>query len=194
MGGSDGSRPTDVQPTTQSASTSATLPPSITTPPSSSQSVSKVATFAGLSAPKPATWISGQPTGQFSVAEYTVPGLEGADQAKITVFTAGGTLDANIARWRTQFRDTDGTIGGVDPTVESFEVNGMPVSIVEFEGDYKGMQMANFAQNQLFIMAVVDTLPQKLFIRFVGPRKTVEPNREAFLEMVRGLKPAEAEK
>jgi hypothetical protein len=154
----------------------------------------RVAAFAGLTAPKPATWIWHPTQAQFSVAEYTVPGVEGADQAKITVFSAGGSLDANIARWRMQFRDADGNLGGVDPVVESFEADGMPVSIVEFDGDYKGMGMSNFATGQKFITAVVDAPTQKLFIRFVGPSKTVGSNRSAFLDMIKGLRAADPQK
>lgn len=201
QGGSPQTKPADTRPSEVKPTNAPVVPApeSVTSSPVPTSGATtpqdlKTASFAGLTGPKPATWVWHPTQAQFSVAEYTVPGLDGADQAKITVFSAGGTLDANIARWRMQFRDADGNLGGVDPTVESFEADGMPVSIVEFKGDYKGMQMSNFAPDQAFITAVVDTPTQKLFIRFVGPAKTVAPNREAFLTMVKGLKPAEAQK
>jgi len=94
------SAPSSVRPVGSNAPTGSTATrPALTVPPTDS----KVATFAGFSAPKPATWIWHPTTRQFSVAEYTVPGQGGADQAQITVSKAGGTIDANIQRWKGQF-------------------------------------------------------------------------------------------
>jgi hypothetical protein len=151
-------------------------------------------TFLGLAGPKPATWIWHPPTGSIWVAEYTVPGVEGADQARISVMPAGGTLDANIARWKSQFRDSAGTVGAVEPKITKLEAAGMPTTLVEFAGEYKGMGMSNFAQDQLFMTAVIDAEPQQIFVRFVGPHKTVEVNRQAFMDMLKGLHRVEAEK
>src|SRR5262245_3465606 len=71
--------------------TATTTRPATVSPPAES----KVATFAGFSGPKPVTWIWHPPANpNFSIAEYTVPGQGGGDQAKITVSKAGGTIDA----------------------------------------------------------------------------------------------------
>lgn len=152
----------------------------------------KVATFAGLTAPKPVTWIWSAPQRQFSVAEYAVPGRDGHDQARVDVFIAGGSVEANIDRWKTQFRNSDGT--PVEPKITPLESDGMPITLVEFAGEYRGMGMVSFTPGQLFLCAIVQTPTQQIFIRLVGPAGTVEPNREAYMDMIRNLKRVEPEK
>lgn len=156
----------------------------------------KVATFLGLSGPKPATWIWHPPVGSMSVVEYSIPGVDGADQAKVVVIPARGSMEANIARWKGQFRDAAGNVGAVDPKLEKFEVADMPVTIVEIAGEYRGMGAANYAPDQLFLTAVLEPEgnADQIFVRFVGPRTTVEANREAFMTMIKGLKRVEPQK
>lgn len=157
-----------------------------------SQGDPKVATFAGLTGPKPATWQWHPPQRQFSVAEYTVPGRDGSDQARIDVFKAGGTVEQNIQRWKMMFHDPNG--GAVEPKVSNLEADGMPITLVEFAGEYRAMGSPNFTPNQLFLCAVVESPDGQIFIRFVGPAGTVEPNRADFMNMIRNLKKVEPEK
>ena len=123
-----------------------------------------------------------------------MPGADGADQAKISVSSVGGTVEANIARWKGQFRDAAGTPSAVEPKVTKFEVADMPVTIVELAGQYKGMGMIDYAPDQLFLTAIVQAPINQIFVKFVGPRKTVEANREAFMAMIKGLHRVEPEK
>lgn len=151
-----------------------------------------MANFAGLNAPKPVTWQWNPPSNKMILAEYVVPGRDGADQARIAVIPAGGTLEANIERWKGQFRNPDGS--PVEPrSVTNLEADGMPVTIVEFAGEYRGMS-GFFTPDQLFLTAIVEAPSGQVFIRFVGPTATVETNREEFMEMVRGLQITEAQK
>jgi hypothetical protein len=175
--------------TTPLSNAPATLPP-VTAPKVPDDP--KVATFAGLTAPRPATWIWNPPQRQFSVAEYAVPGRDGHDQARIDVFKAGGTVEMNITRWKTQFRQSSGE--PVEPIVTELEADGLPITLVEFAGEYKGMGMVNWARQQLFLCAVVHTPGEMVFVRFVGPAGTVEPNRADYMNMIRNLKRIEPEK
>jgi hypothetical protein len=190
MGGpSSATAPSTVRPVGPNAPTGFTpTQPPIINPPTES----KVATFAGLTGPKPVTWIWHPPTRQFSVAEYTVPGQGGADQAQITVSKAGGSVDANIQRWKGQFKSADGK--PVEPKIVKFEADGVPITLVELAGSYQGMGAPSFVPDQLFLDAIVETPGEMIFIRFVGPTATVEANRDAFMDMVRGLRKAEPEK
>ena len=182
-------KPTEVRPTTVPATQPQTPVGSPTVPAIPTES--KVATFAGLRAPKPATWLWRPVTRQFVVAEYTVPGRNGADQATITVSQAGGNMDSNIARWKSQFRSSAGD--PVEPTLDTIEAAGMKITLVEIAGEYAGMS-GSYTPDQLFITAVVPTEPQQTFIKFVGPSKTVEANRKEFRAMIEGLERAEPEK
>jgi hypothetical protein len=191
-------KPTEVNPMT--APFAATSPAAATAPPTAPPTPGgpkppenpRVAAFAGLTAPKPATWLWQPPMRQFSIAEYVVPGRDGSDQAHITVFKSGGSVQDNITRWKTQFRNSDGS--PVEPKLQTLEADGMTVTVVEFAGEYRGMGMPSFTPDQLFITGVVMAPDGQIFIRFVGPTATVESNREPFMDLLRGLKKAEPQK
>ncbi|HEX5690702.1 MAG TPA: hypothetical protein VFX76_11900 [Roseiflexaceae bacterium] len=152
-----------------------------------------VATFAGLSAPKPATWQYRAPAGTsgMRVAEYGVPGVEGSDQANIIVyqFPGGGSFQSNVDRWKTQFRGEGDA--PVEAKVEEFEADGMKVGVAELNGAYRGMNSAEFATDHTLIAAMIETDGNPVFVQFVGPSKTVQSNREAFLAMIKGIKRSE---
>lgn len=186
-------KPGDVTPTHAPAPPPATkpaLPPAGSTPASTEDR--KTATFGGLSGPKPVTWQWHQPTRQFNIAEYIVPGQNGSDQATLTVITAGGTIEQNVERLKGQFRSSDGK--AVEPKIEKFTANGLDITVLEFAGEYRGMRDQNFTPDTLFLAGIVPAPAGQLFVRLVGPTATVEANRAAFMELLRGLKKVEAEK
>ena len=145
----------------------------------------RIAEFEGFRAPKPVTWTWRPPAGTLRIANYTVPGQDGSDQAEVVVF-AGivGTPDQNVTRWVQQFSSPDGT--PVEPTITMHEADGMPVHVVELSGTYQGVGVG-IEEDQLFLGAIVEAPGGDLHIRFVGPYATVDANREAFLEFVTGL-------
>ncbi len=125
------------------------------------------------------------------LANFTVPGRDGADAAHIVVFYfgagQGGTIDANIDRWQTQFQPDENN-DLVEPIIERFEVNNMPVTLVEFAGSWMKMGATWFTPDQLFLMAIVEAPQGKVFIRFAGATATVEANRADFVAMVESLR------
>jgi hypothetical protein len=148
------------------------------------------ARFLGLAGPIPATWIAQQPQGDMYKAMYTVPGVDGADAATIVVFHFGsgdrGTVQMNIDRWAGQFRSPDG--GPVEPIVSRFESDEMPITLVELAGAYQGMGMDSFRPDHLFLSAIIEAPIGKVYVRFVGPARTVQANREAYLGMLQELR------
>ena len=150
----------------------------------------KTARFLGLAAPKPPTWIEHPPLIKMRTAEYTVPGRDGHNAAHVVVYsfgpTGGGTVEANIERWRTQFEpDADGLFP--EPIVTTFETDGMPVTIVELAGSWRRMGAAWYTPDQVVINAIVEAPVGLVFVQFSGDAATVEPNRDLFLEMIEGL-------
>lgn len=153
----------------------------------------KMARFLGLVAPKPVTWIEHPPSSKVRAANYTVPGRDGSEAAHVVVFhfgrDEGGTVDRNILRWQSQFKpDADGT--PQQPTVDRFEVDGMPVTLVELAGQWQKMGAQWYTPDQLFLSAIVEAPAGKVFIRFAGQTATVQANRDAFMAMIRGLRRA----
>jgi hypothetical protein len=147
------------------------------------------ATFVGLRAPKPATWISQPRTSRMRAAQFLVPGSESSDAAHVIVFYfgegQGGDVQSNIDRWTAQFRSEDGQL--VEPVVSQLEADGMPVTMVELAGAWQDMGAASHKPGVLFLAAIVESPSGNVFIRFVGPADVVNRDRAAFMELVRGI-------
>ena len=130
---------------------------------------------------------------QFRTLQYTVPGEGDSTKAAeviVSVFVAGdgGPLDANIERWRGQFRKNNEP---VEAKRSSKEVGPLKVEFVELEGDFMAMGAPAPKKDSLQLAAIVQAEGRNVFFRLVGPKETVEANREAFNKMIDGLMPAD---
>ncbi len=183
--------PDEAAPSAALPSARTTAPPTTTTTPPPRIYDPGTARFLGLTAPKPVTWIEHPPTGSMREANYTVPGRDGNEAAQIVVFyfgpTQGGTIENNISRWRSQFQlDENGDVP--EPKIERFEVDSMPVTLLELTGEWMEMGTVSFTPDQVFLSAIVEAPVGKVFIRFTGPTATVQANREDFMSLLRGLR------
>ena len=113
-----------------------------------------------------------------------------AAELVISVFVAGdgGPLDANIARWKGQFRAGD---AAPEPKVTDSEVGPLKVKFVELEGDYMAMGAPAPRKDFLQLGAIVEAPGRNVFFRLIGPKETVESNRADFMKMIDGLMPAD---
>lgn len=148
---------------------------------------------AGLKGPKPATWVWTKPSMQFRTLQYAVPG--GADSTMaaelvVSVFVAGygGPLDANIERWRRQFRTADGF---AEAKRSSTEVGPLKVEWVELAGEFMSMGAPAPKDGFRQLAAIVQAPGRNVFFRLVGPDATVEANRADFTKLIEGLMPAD---
>lgn len=189
----------DVQPTATQPATTPSTQPIESSPPTDPKLVPphpdpKVALFGGLTGPKPATWVW-QPANRMSViCEYIVPGRDGLNQGRVTIFRVGGSPEQNILRWKTQqFRGPNQT--AVEPKLSQLESDGMAITLAEFVGEFKGTGAVNFSPDHTLLAAIIPDAPGgQIIVYFVGPTGTVEPNREAYMEMIRNLKKVDAQK
>lgn len=151
----------------------------------------RTAKFLGLAAPKPARWIEHPPQSPLPVTTFAVPGRDGNEAAHIVVFDfppgLGGSIDENIDRWQMQF-EPDAEGNPVEPLIARFEVDGMPVTLVEFAGNWKKMGASWYTPDQLFLSAIVGAPRGVVVIRFAGAAATVEANRADFMRMIDGLR------
>jgi len=164
-----------------------------TWPLSSATSDSTVIEVGGLSFPKPTTWQWQLPTMQFRTLQYAVAGEGDSTKAAeliVSVFMAGdgGPLDANITRWKGQFRQGD---AAPEPKVTDKEVGPLKVKFVELEGDYMAMGAAGAKKDFSQIGAIVQASGRNVFFRLIGPKVTVAANRTDFMKMIDGLMPAD---
>ena len=133
--------------------------------------------------PKPAAWTWVKPTAAFRTLQYQVPG--GAELI-VSVFPAGdgGAVDANIERWANQF----GGAGSVRAREER-SVGALRVVRVDFEGDFKGMGMAQAKAGMAQLGAIVQGPAHAVFVRLLGPKAAVEDSRADFDRLSQGVRP-----
>lgn len=140
----------------------------------------------------PAAWRVVRPKVSIIQHEFaaTKDGEEGV--ARVTMMAASGSVDANIDRWKSQFQ-----LAGDDAVKhETKTVDGNTIHLVDLQGTYNEKMGGPFAGGRVverddYAMAgaiIVDAKERKYFIKMIGPAGIVKANREAFGEMVKGLK------
>ena len=136
--------------------------------------------------PKPVAWTWVKPTAAFRTLQYEVPG--GAELI-VSVFPAGdgGAVDANIERWANQF----GGAGSVKARAER-SIGALRMVRVDFEGDFKGMGMAEAKPGMAQLGAIVQGPAHAVFVRLLGPTAAVEASRADFDRLAQGVRPQAA--
>jgi hypothetical protein len=147
----------------------------------------------------PADWKSEEVTSKFRTHHFLVPHIaDDKADAELTIFFfgtgSGGSADANIKRWKGMFTPPeDKKIDDVSK-VENFKVGKVEVTYVDIQGTYKFIDRSNpRAKEELRpdyrMLGVVFESPKgPYFFRLVGPAKTVEHQKKAFEDWVKGFK------
>ena len=141
----------------------------------------------GMTWTMPSAWKIAPNPSSMRLATYKASGAPGAEDAEVSVSRAGGSLDANIGRWVTQF---DGA--GKEARTER-TVHALKVTIVEIHGAYLGGGMGNAAPTSrpgwAMLAAIVPTAGTQYFVKMVGPDATVKASRASFDELVASIAP-----
>ena len=141
-----------------------------------------------LSMTAPAAWVSKKPRTRIVEHEFAAPAAKGdKTDGRITIMGAGGSIDANIARWHDQFAPVTRS------KRDKIKVAGMQVHLVDLTGKYKDRRGPNapatLRKDYRMIGAIIET--EKLgryFVKMVAPRKTAAENEKRFKEMIKSLK------
>ena len=105
-------------------------------------------------------------------------------QAEVTVISAGGDDRSNVARWQRQLTPdaSEEAIDALMKEAEHIEVNGVPADLYFIKG-------AEGPEQGAFLASIVPWQPSsKLFVKFIGPAKLAEQQRESFTTFVKSLK------
>jgi hypothetical protein len=138
---------------------------------------------AGLKWDAPKGWVS-KGSAPMRAATYTVQDAE----CVVYFFGAGqgGSADANIARWKSQF-----TANGrpAPAKVDKKTVHGLPVTQIDVAGTYTATGGAAMTQqapvpDARMLAAVIEGPGGSIFLKFTGPLKTVSANQEKFSQLV----------
>jgi hypothetical protein len=151
-------------------------------------------TLDGLTSKTPADWEEVKTNKPFRKKEFNVPGPEGAKPAELVIFEGvGGGLDANIQRWKGQFKPPAGTTIDEATKIDKLEAGKVKMTYVDITGTYlfKTNPMAPKAEErpEHRMLMVAFEGPQDLyFVRLVGPEKTVSGQKKAFDEWLKNFK------
>jgi hypothetical protein len=142
----------------------------------------------------PAAWNAKPPTSSARLAQFTVPGADAASSAEIVVYFfgsgQGGNVEANVARWRSQFSTPDGS--PVPEKITRDSTSAFPLTVAEFRGTYRrgvGAGSPDSARTGQALIAVIAETPKgSLFFQMFGPAARVIAERDQFVRFAKSLK------
>jgi hypothetical protein len=143
-------------------------------------------------APVPDHWIAGRPASSMRLLQYRITGKAGDARFIVYYFGPGqgGSAAVNVARWRSQFTAADG--GPVTPALETYTVNGWPVTLARFAGSYaRGVgsgPQGRAVPDQALTAAVIETPQGAVIAQLFGPAQTVRDNEAAYRAFVSGIR------
>jgi hypothetical protein len=151
--------------------------------------------FLGMHSQLPVAWVPEKPVSGMRVLQDKVPGADGKDEAQFVMYyfgpSQGGSLEANIARWKSQFSRPEG--GSVEPVVTKVEGAQMAATLVELRGSYaRGMGMGQEGEvvpDQMLLAAVVETPKGALYPQLHGSADLVAKEKNAFVAFIKGIQP-----
>lgn len=141
----------------------------------------------------PANWIVKQPKSNIIEFEFEVPVAEGDEiPGRVTVMGAGGGIDANVDRWKGQFKAP--AEGEVKAERKDLEIAGQPVHIVDIKGTYMdkpgpfvpgpGTERPDYRM----LGAIITTKDAgQYFVKLYGPAKTIGAAEPSFKKMIEGM-------
>lgn len=136
----------------------------------------------------PATWTTSEPGGMRAI-EVVVPktGTDKEDgEIAVFIMKGAGGVKGNVSRWSGGF----GGDASVKSTKEVKSAAGKAATVVEIEGDYKGMgkdgPMKEAKPGYKLLGAIFED--DGVYIKFTGPKATVEASKAAFDKMVETYK------
>jgi hypothetical protein len=141
----------------------------------------------------PAGWVARAPRSSMRLAEFVLPTTpEGSGEVVVFFFgpAQGGNVEANLARWKGQFSNPDGS--PVVQTVTRDSSAAFPLTFAEYRGSYRRGIGAGSADSirtgQQLIAGIAETPRGTLFIQMFGPAARVAAERDTFIRFVKDLK------
>lgn len=183
-------------PPAQQAAVAAQAPTTAAPVGATSPAKSDTLAIQGFVSQVPAAWLPAQPSSTMRVAQFALPPAAGADAGEVAAYFfrtgQGGSHEANIERWASQFASADGK--PVAPKVSTSKSGGTDVTLVELQGTYArgvGMGPAGDAKlDQALMIAMVETAIGRITLQMYGPSKTVSAQRDNFVKLAKGFHPA----
>ena len=150
----------------------------------------------GLASQIPAAWTPTPLSSTLRVAQFGLPAVAGAEPGEVAVYFfpvgQGGSQEANIERWSSQFTGADGK--PVAPATSKSKSGDIEVTVVELQGSYArgvGMGPSGDAKpDQTLMVAMTEAPVGRITMQMYGPNKTVAAQRDNFIKLAKGFRPA----
>jgi hypothetical protein len=145
--------------------------------------------FGAIRLTAPEGWTRQPTQSSFTLAEFKLPRAKGDDKdGRLTVSVAGGSIQANIDRWKGQFS------GALEKAEQKeIDANGIQITLVDFSGEFsdqRGPFVSGDKQTGYrMIAAIIPVNDQLHFVKAVGPEKTMEAHAEKIKTFIRSVKP-----
>lgn len=146
---------------------------------------------AGVKWAAPAGWKVEAPR-PMRAATYALPPTDGdTASAECAVYYfgpgQGGTVDANMERWKGQIVDQDGK--PANAKIARRTIHQLAVNTIDASGDYTGMggPMAaskSVAKNYRLLGAIIEAPNGNVFIKCAGPAKTMSARQPEFEQLL----------
>lgn len=131
----------------------------------------------------PAEWVVEKPSSSMRLAQYKLPKAEGdSEDASLVLYffgeNQGGSVQANLERWVSQFEQPDGSSSSVKSKLETITVNRLKISTIDLAGTYvgetaPGSGVRHNNPDYRLRAAVIETPKGAHYVKLVGPSKTV---------------------
>jgi hypothetical protein len=143
----------------------------------------------------PAGWTERPHTSPMRVAEFQLPAA-GGGEAELIVYYFGaggaGSVQDNVDRWLSQFKQPDGKASGDVAKVEKAQFAGQEASLVSVSGHYVAAAMPGGEPvdkpDQALLAAVVGSPQGPYYFRLIGAQAVVAANTAPFREALSSLK------
>ena len=147
--------------------------------------------FLDMTSEVPADWIASEPSSGMRLLQFRVPAADDAGAAELVVYYfgpgQGGSLEANLSRWISQFSSDDGP---VEPVITPL-TGQLPATLVELTGSYaRGVgvgPVGDALPNQTLLAAVVETPRGNLYPQLYGPTDVVMKHKAEFVGFITGI-------
>jgi hypothetical protein len=146
--------------------------------------------LGGMTMEVPDAWKEAKTTSSMRRLQLAIPKAQGdPEDGELAVFVfpgGAGTVQANVERWRNQFKDETGQ----PPKGESKTVKGKNVEVtrVALSGTFTDPFAGKGAQaNYGLLGAIVETAQGAYFIKLVGPAGTLKAAEADFDKMIASM-------
>lgn len=187
--------PTAELPSAQQAAAPAQVSPAMKPAVTVSLTKSGQLVIQGLASKVPAAWTPSPTSNNMRIAQFALPTTPGAEAGEVVAYYfssgQGGSREANIERWASQFSSADGKL--VVPKISTSKSGDTEVTVVELQGTYTrgvGMGPTGGAKpDQTLIIAMIETSIGQIILHMYGPNKPISLQRDNFLNLAKGFRP-----